>query len=629
MTTGEVLRVRAAMKPISTVPRALRHRRRGDRRGRRRDQPAQRRVRGAGGRRGRRGDGGAGAGRRDAGEVRRRLGGRDRAATRGYLDAPRRSGDAVPTAGGARRPARRGQDHGRRRAVADRLAWRSATPTRTSRPTAGDASPTSSSTDGEARSARWSAAVAARARRARRRAGPRRRRGARPRRPARLSSARPRRRCSRLARGRPAAPSGSGSTRDRPLLAATRAAELRALLDERATALRARSPRSPSPPTAGRRASVAEELAAVRPARDARRPGSTVRRRRAVRRPHRHRRSAELARAARRAAGRVVVHPPSLAAAAGEAVETLRGRRGRRGALVVPDGEAAKTADGRRRVLGPRSAGGLHPLRRGRRSRRGSDHRPGRLRRRRPGCAGVRVVQVPTTCSAWSTPRSAARPASTPRAGKNLVGAFHPPAGCSATSTRSPTLPRRRARSRAGRGGQVRVHRRPGDPRPDRGEPQPDRPPGDRASWSSARCASRPRSVGRGPAREGPPRDPQLRPHPRPRDRAGRGLPLAARRGGVGRAGVRRRARPRLAGLLTPRRRRPAPPTCSTRLGLPTSYRRRLARRCSRRCGWTRRRAARPLRFVVLDGLGRPDRSSTDPDQAWLDAACEEVRRRA
>ena len=57
MSTGEVLRVRAAMKPISTVPRALRtvdvrHRRAGQG-----DQPALRRVRGARRRRGRRGDG--------------------------------------------------------------------------------------------------------------------------------------------------------------------------------------------------------------------------------------------------------------------------------------------------------------------------------------------------------------------------------------------------------------------------------------------------------------------------------------------------------------------------------------------------------------------------------------------
>ena len=79
MSTGEVLRVRAAMKPISTDPARAAHGRRRDRRAGPGHQPALRRVRGAGGRRRRRGDGRAGARRRRAGEVRRRLGGRDRA----------------------------------------------------------------------------------------------------------------------------------------------------------------------------------------------------------------------------------------------------------------------------------------------------------------------------------------------------------------------------------------------------------------------------------------------------------------------------------------------------------------------------------------------------------------------
>ena len=81
MSTGEVLRVRAAMKPIATVPRALRtvdvatgeaavaHHQRSDVCA----------VPAAGHRR--RGDGRAGAGRRGAGEVRRRLGGGDPRAT--------------------------------------------------------------------------------------------------------------------------------------------------------------------------------------------------------------------------------------------------------------------------------------------------------------------------------------------------------------------------------------------------------------------------------------------------------------------------------------------------------------------------------------------------------------------
>ena len=87
MTTGEVLRVRAAMKPISTVPRALATVDVATGEAGQGDQPAQRRLRGARGGRRRRGDGRAGAGRRRAGEVRRRLGRRDRRNAEAYLDA--------------------------------------------------------------------------------------------------------------------------------------------------------------------------------------------------------------------------------------------------------------------------------------------------------------------------------------------------------------------------------------------------------------------------------------------------------------------------------------------------------------------------------------------------------------
>ena len=65
-------------------------------------------------------------------------------------------------------------------------------------------------------------------------------------------------------------------------------------------------------------------------------------------------------------------------------------------------------------------------------------------------------------------------------AGKNLVGAFHPPAGVLCDLATLDTLPPSDLTRRAGRGGQVRLHRRPGDPRPDRGRPggrvRPDRP---------------------------------------------------------------------------------------------------------------------------------------------------------
>ena len=60
--------------------------------------------------------------------------------------------------------------------------------------------------------------------------------------------------------------------------------------------------------------------------------------------------------------------------------------------LPVPDGEEAKTAAVAAGLLGGARGGRVHPLRRGRDRRRGSDHRPRRLRRRdlaarRPGRA--------------------------------------------------------------------------------------------------------------------------------------------------------------------------------------------------------------------------------------------------
>ncbi len=89
MTTGEMLRVRAAMKPIATVPRALRTVDVATGEAGRGPPPALRRLRGARRRHRRRGDGRAGARRRRAGEVRRRLGRRDPAQRESYLDALR------------------------------------------------------------------------------------------------------------------------------------------------------------------------------------------------------------------------------------------------------------------------------------------------------------------------------------------------------------------------------------------------------------------------------------------------------------------------------------------------------------------------------------------------------------
>ena len=88
MSTGEVLRVRAAMKPIATVPRALRTVDVATGEADRRPPPALRRVRRPGRRDRRRGDGRAGAGRRGAREVRRRLGAPRPAATSRATSTP-------------------------------------------------------------------------------------------------------------------------------------------------------------------------------------------------------------------------------------------------------------------------------------------------------------------------------------------------------------------------------------------------------------------------------------------------------------------------------------------------------------------------------------------------------------
>ena len=128
--------------------------------------------------------------------------------------------------------------------------------------------------------------------------------------------------------------------------------------------------------------------------------------------------------------------------------------------------------------------------------------------------------------------------------GKNLVGAFHPPAGVLCDLDALGTLARGRLRGGAGRGGQVRLHRRPRDPRPDRARPgrgRPGRQPG-RARTDRAQRAGQGARGRRGPHRAGPARDPQLRPHPGPRDRARR----AATAGDT--------ARPCRSGWCTPRR---------------------------------------------------------------------------
>ena len=87
------------------------------------------------------------------------------------------------------------------------------------------------------------------------------------------------------------------------------------------------------------------------------------------------------------------------------------------------------------------------------------------------GCAGWRSCTCRRRCSAMVDAAVGGKTGINTAEGKNLVGAFHPPAGVLCDLDALATLPPSRPRGRAGRGRQVRVHRRPGDPRPRRGRP--------------------------------------------------------------------------------------------------------------------------------------------------------------
>ena len=137
---------------------------------------------------------------------------------------------------------------------------------------------------------------------------------------------------------------------------------------------------------------------------------------------------------------------------------------------------------------------------------------------------GVRIVHVPTTLLAMVDAAVGGK------TGINTGGGQEPRRRLPRAHRRDrrPRHPRHRQPSRARggprRGDQDRVHRRPADPRARRGRPRGGAGPRRRR----ARRARRPlgpgqgRRGGRGPARVPPARDPQLRPHPRPRRRAPR-----------------------------------------------------------------------------------------------------------
>ena len=106
------------------------------------------------------------------------------------------------------------------------------------------------------------------------------------------------------------------------------------------------------------------------------------------------------------------------------------------------------------------------------------------------------------------------------------------------------------------------------------------------------------------------------------RDRAPRAVPVAPRRGGVGGPGVRRGAGPARG---PPRRRHRGPaPRILESLGLPVSYDADALPELVEYMAGDKKTRAGVLRFVVLDGLGKPGRME-GPDPSLLAAAYSEI----
>ncbi len=84
---------------------------------------------------------------------------------------------------------------------------------------------------------------------------------------------------------------------------------------------------------------------------------------------------------------------------------------------------------------------------------------------------GVRVVHVPTTLLGMVDAAVGGKTGINTAEGKNLVGAFHPPAGVVVRPDQLVLAPSTGPGERAGGGRQVRLHRRPGDPGSGRNRP--------------------------------------------------------------------------------------------------------------------------------------------------------------
>jgi 3-dehydroquinate synthase len=142
----------------------------------------------------------------------------------------------------------------------------------------------------------------------------------------------------------------------------------------------------------------------------------------------------------------VVVHAAPLAAMAGAAVETLQSAGVAAEAVVVPDGEAAKTADVAARAweefgrLGLTRSDAVVGIGGG-----AVTDLAGFLAA--TWTRGVRIVQVPTSLLGMVDAAVGGKTGINTAAGKNLVGAFHPPAAVLADTDTLSGLPEAEFRS--------------------------------------------------------------------------------------------------------------------------------------------------------------------------------------
>ena len=239
---------------------------------------------------------------------------------------------------------------------------------------------------------------------------------------------------------------------------------------------------------------------------------------------------------------------------------------------------------------------------------------------------GVRWVPVSTSLLGMVDAAVGGKTGVNIAAGKNLVGAFHPPAGVLCDLDALDTLPaddllaglaevvkcgfiadpaildlieadpaaaadpRGAGAARAGRAGD-----------PGQGRRGRRRPAGVRAAG-----------------------DPQLRPHPGPRDREGREVHLEARPRGRRRRWSSRRALSRLSGRLDDATAAAAPRGRSSCSGCPTSYRAEAWPELLAAMRVDKKARADTLRFVVLDGLAAAGHPRPGPTRrCWSEAYAE------